>query len=103
MWFENVQQVKGMSPTDTSGPNTGSPPCHDHAERLRDESPSAKLVYRVLHETNRPLTTREVSERTLLSSRTTRYALGRLREAGIVTRNVCPDDPRQYQYHTVDG
>jgi DNA-binding transcriptional ArsR family regulator len=70
-------------------------------ERLCEQSPSAKLVYRVLRESETPLTTQILSERTLLAPRTTRYALRRLREADLVTRSVCSDDPRQYQYLTI--
>lgn len=86
------------------GTSTGSTierSCFDRYERLRDQSPSAKLVYRVLEESESSLTTRVLSDRTLLSPRTTRYALRRLREADLVTRQVCPEDPRQYRYQTV--
>jgi transcription initiation factor IIE alpha subunit len=72
-----------------------------YRERLCDQSPSAKLVYRVLKESETPLTTQTLSERTLLAPRTTRYALRRLRENDLVTRSVCSDDPRQYRYQTV--
>lgn len=90
-----------MSPTDTSTGSTIERSCPDCYERLRDQSPSAKLVYRVLDESETPLTTRTLSDHTLLSPRTTRYALRRLREADLVTRQACPDDPRQYRYQTV--
>lgn len=90
-----------MVPPDTPTGSTIERSCSDRYERLRGQSPSAKLVYRVLDESESPLTTRMLSERTLLSPRTTRYALRRLREADLVVRTDCPDDPRQYQYRTV--
>lgn len=90
-----------MAPPDTSTGSTIERSCSERYERLRSQSPSAKLVYRVLDESESPLPTRALSERTLLSPRTTRYALRRLREADLVVRTACPDDPRQYQYRTV--
>lgn len=90
-----------MSRTDTSTGSALKSTAPHRFERLRAQSPSAKLVYRVLTESDSPLTTQSLSKRTLLSPRTTRYALRRLRETDLVTRTVCTDDPRQYQYQTV--
>ncbi|UPM42956.1 MarR family transcriptional regulator [Halocatena salina] len=90
-----------MSPADTSTGSTIERSYSD-CEQLRDQSPSAKLVYRVLDESESPLTTRALSDRTLLSPRTTRYALRRLREVNLVIRQTCPDDPRQYRYQTAE-
>jgi transcription initiation factor IIE alpha subunit len=89
-----------MSQLDTSTGSTLESTAHHH-ERLCDQSPSAKLVYRVLKESETPQTTQTLSERTLLAPRTTRYALRRLRETDLITRSVCSDDPRQYRYQTV--
>jgi hypothetical protein len=88
-----------MSHIDTSTGRTQEP--HHRFERLCAQSPSAKLVYRVLDESDRPLATQTLSERTLLVPRTTRYALRRLRETDLVTRTVCADEPRQYRYQAV--
>jgi transcription initiation factor IIE alpha subunit len=87
-----------MSQPDTSTGSTLESTAHHCFERLCAQSPSAKLVYRVLEESETPLTTQTLSERTLLAPRTTRYALRRLRETDLVTRTVCSDDPRQYRY-----
>lgn len=89
-----------MSQLDTSTSSTLERTAPNR-ERLCEQSPSAKLVYRVLRESETPLTTQTLSERTLLAPRTTRYALRRLRETDLVTRTVCSDDPRQYRYQTV--
>lgn len=91
--------MSDMSSADTSTDSTREP--HYRFERLCAQSPSAKLAYRVLDESDRPLTTQTVSERTLLAPRTTRYALRRLRETDLVTRTVCADEPRQYRYQAV--
>jgi DNA-binding transcriptional ArsR family regulator len=85
-----------MSHPDTASDRSQEP--HHRFERLCAQSPSAKLVYRVLDESDRPLTTQTVSERTLLAPRTTRYALRRLRETDLVTRTACADEPRQSRY-----
>lgn len=90
-----------MSQPDTSTGSTLEDTAHHRFERLRAQSPSAKLVYRVLNESKSPLTTQILSERTLLAPRTTRYALRRLRETDLVYRTVCSDDPRQYRYQAV--
>ena len=68
-------------------------------DRLVNLSPSAKLVFRVLQD-DQPLTTRELTERTLLPSRTTRYALGKLDEADLVEERANPNDPRTRLYST---
>lgn len=90
-----------MSQPDTSTGSTMKSIAPRRFEQLRAQSPSAKLVYRVLQESESPLTTRILSERTLLAPRTTRYALRRLRETDLVIRTVCSEDPRRYRYQTV--
>lgn len=66
-------------------------------ERLVEEPPSAKLVYKVL-DLEAPLTHGEITEATVLPSRTTSYALSRLQEAGVVESVPCPSDPRKKNY-----
>jgi len=70
---------------------------HERYERLVEEPPSAKLVYKVL-ELEAPLTHGEITESAVLPSRTTSYALSRLQEADIVESMPCPSDPRKRNY-----
>lgn len=64
---------------------------------IEDVPPSAKLVYKVL-EYNGGLTQKEIVERSMLSQRTVRDALARLREIGIVTEEIYIPDARQSLY-----
>jgi transcription initiation factor IIE alpha subunit len=64
---------------------------------IADVPPSAKLVYKVL-EYNGGLTQKEIVERSMLSQRTVRDALARLREIGIVSEEVYIPDARQNLY-----
>lgn len=64
---------------------------------IEDVPPSAKLVYKVL-EYNGGLTQKEIVERSMLSQRTVRDALVRLREIGIVTEEIYIPDARQSLY-----
>jgi DNA-binding transcriptional regulator LsrR (DeoR family) len=64
---------------------------------IEDVPPSAKLVYKVL-EYNGGLTQKQIVEKSMLSQRTVRDALSRLREVGIVTRDVYIPDARQNLY-----
>lgn len=66
-------------------------------ERLADLPPSAKLVAKVL-EYDGPLTQQELSEETLLPTRTVRYALNRLEEADVVESRVSFTDARKRIY-----
>ena len=68
-----------------------------HRETLKDLPPSAKLVYKVL-EYNDSLTQSAIAEETLLPSRTVRYALTRLEEAGIVDSRFSFADARKRIY-----
>ena len=61
---------------------------------IADVPPSAKLVYKVL-EYNGGLTQKEIVERSMLSQRTVRDALARLREIGVVSEEVHIPDARQ--------
>lgn len=64
---------------------------------IKDLPPSAKLVYKVL-EYHGPQTQMELIDETMLSSRTVRYALSQLEEAGIVKSEVHIPDARQQMY-----
>ena len=66
-------------------------------ERLTDEPPSAKFVYKIL-EREGPLTRSEIEDETLLPSRTVTYAISRLRERSIVESNVSPRNPQKHRY-----
>lgn len=79
--FVPVREIQGDSPTD----------------RIINLPPSAKLVYRVL-ESDGALTQKDLIERTTLPSRTVRYAIGRLRDVGILSVRFYIPDARQSLY-----
>ena len=64
---------------------------------IEDVPPSAKLVYKVL-EYNGGLTQKGIVEHSMLSQRTVRDALSRLRELGVVSEDVYIPDARQNLY-----
>jgi transcription initiation factor IIE alpha subunit len=64
---------------------------------IEDVPPSAKLVYKVL-EYNGGLTQKEIVEKSMLSQRTVRDALSRLREIDVVSEEVYIPDARQNLY-----
>lgn len=64
---------------------------------IADVPPSAKLVYKVL-EYNGALTQKQIVERSMLSQRTVRDALARLREIDVVSEEVYIPDARQNLY-----
>lgn len=66
-------------------------------ESLRDCPPSAKLVAKVL-EYDGPLTQQELAEKTLLPTRTVRYAVSQLDEAGVVQSRFSFTDARKRVY-----
>ncbi|WP_254537702.1 helix-turn-helix transcriptional regulator [Halomarina litorea] len=70
-------------------------------DRLADLPPSAKLVAKVL-EYDGPLTQSDLSEETLLPTRTVRYALTRLEEVGAVESRVSFTDARKRIYSLPD-
>ena len=84
--------MTGFSETETQ------PTEEQRFERLVELSPSAKLVFKVLQEEESPLEPGEISERTLLPDRTTRYALNKLESADLVVE--CPSlrDARKQLY-----
>lgn len=65
-------------------------PSDEVRDRLRDLPPSAKLVVWVLDDQG-PLTAEQVTEESLLPSRTVRYALNRLQDVEL----VCLRNPSQ--------
>lgn len=67
------------------------------ASRLRGLPPSAKLVYRVLS-TEGELTQSGIAEESLLSTRTVRQTLTRLKDAGLVRETVYLPDARKSVY-----
>lgn len=66
-------------------------------ERLLDLPPSAKLVFKVLEE-DPPLTQRQIRERALLPARTTRDALTKLKDEGLVEERMYVPDARKRLY-----
>lgn len=70
-------------------------------ESLEDLPPSSKLVFKTL-EWNGRLTQQQIIEESLLSGRTVRDALGRLKQHGIVEEDVYYRDARQNVY-TLNG
>lgn len=70
-------------------------------EALRDLSPSAKLVYKVL-EHNGELTQQEIAERSRLSPRTVRYALSGLEEIDAIAVRPDLSDPRKKRYQLAE-
>lgn len=63
-----------------------------------DLPPSAKLVAAALATADRPLTHGDLQDRTRLPDRSLRYALERLRDAGLVDEDVHLPDPRAREY-----
>lgn len=66
-------------------------------ERLQELTPSGKLVLKLL-EYDGGLTQKQLVERSRLSARTVRNALGDLEDAGVLERKVYPPDARQTLY-----
>lgn len=69
-------------------------------ELLAPLPPSAKLVYYVLEEEGRFDQT-GLAEETRLSTRTVRFAVEKLTEAGLVQEGLCPRDARRSVYAVV--
>lgn len=65
--------------------------------QLRDLPPSAKLVYKAL-EYHGPQTQKQLVDETMLSSRTVRYALRHLEDAGVLEAELHIPDARQKMY-----
>jgi DNA-binding MarR family transcriptional regulator len=71
-------------------------------KQLRELPPSAKLVFFVLkhHES---LTQQQISDESLLPSRTVRYALSELQDEDLITNQVSLRDARQQVYSLSDA
>ncbi len=67
-------------------------------ESLADAPATDKLIYRTLVKAAHPLTRGELDAMTRTAPRTTRRALRRLRDRGLVTRRPKPHDPKHYYY-----
>ncbi|MBW3583725.1 MAG: helix-turn-helix domain-containing protein [Euryarchaeota archaeon] len=65
---------------------------------LRNLPPSAKLVYKTL-DANGALTSKEISDETLLAPRTVRHALKRLRQFGLVNTRASLRDCRTAYFY----
>lgn len=65
--------------------------------QLYELPPSAKLVYKTL-DYEGPQTQSSLTESTKLSDRTARYALKELKNAGLVTEEICFRDARKRLY-----
>lgn len=63
-----------------------------------DAPPSAKLVVKVLEYSDRPLTQREISDRTRLSPRTVRSSIKRLKQQDVLEEQVYIPDARKQLY-----
>ncbi|MFC6718244.1 winged helix-turn-helix transcriptional regulator [Natrialbaceae archaeon GCM10025810] len=72
------------------------------AERLTDQPPSAKLVFKML-EYDGSLTQKELADETMLPQRTVRFALSRLEEVDLVEDRVSFRDARQSVYSLTDA
>ena len=83
----------------TIDPGEGKSPLADPEvrERLRELPPSAKLVAKVL-EDSEPLSQGQLAEESLLPDRTVRYALNRLDEVGLVDARYSFRDARKQVY-----
>lgn len=66
-------------------------------ERLLNLPPSAKLVYKVL-DGEESLTQRQIRTQALLPARTTRDALTKLKDAGLVEERLYVPDARKRLY-----
>lgn len=69
----------------------------DAPDRIEGLPPSCKLVWLVLANAGE-LTQAELVEETMLSPRTTRWALDRLGDAGVVASRPSTEDARQDYY-----
>lgn len=71
---------------------------------LADLPPSGKLVYYVIRREG-PLTQKAIADESLLPPRTVRYAINRLEDIDVITKQVNIRDARQslYESHKGDG
>lgn len=83
-----------MSTTETEAGNQERPAGQ---EALRECPPSAKLVAKVL-EYDGPLTQQALAEKSLLPTRTVRYAVSQLEEVGVIQSRFSFTDARKRVY-----
>ncbi len=69
----------------------------DEADVLEGLPPSSKFIYKTL-EDDGPMTLKALTEETLLSSRTARYGLDQLEDAGLIDSSPALHDGRQTCY-----
>nr|WP_128478642.1 hypothetical protein [Halorussus pelagicus] len=67
-------------------------------ERLLNLPPSAKLVYKVLEQADAALTQSQIRDQALLPARTTRDALSKLEDQGLVVEQLYVPDARKRLY-----
>jgi len=73
----------------------------DHPSELAELPPSAKLVYKVL-EYNGKLTQKAIAEKSMLSTRTVRYAISELEDIDAISEELYFPDARQRLYSLAD-
>lgn len=73
----------------------------DRDRLLRDLPPSAKLVYKALRH-GHAMTSKEISDETLLAARTVRHALKRLRQFALVNSRASLKDCRTAYFFVGD-
>ncbi|MFC7202880.1 MarR family transcriptional regulator [Haloferax namakaokahaiae] len=69
---------------------------------LADESVTVRMVWLVIQEADRPLTTAEIERATALASSTTRRALQVLRAQGLIRRRRNVSGDARKHVHAVD-
>lgn len=82
-----------MSATEATSADRGA----DEWAPVRDLPPSAKLVAKTL-EYEGTMTQRQLAEESMLPSRTVRYALSRLEDAGVIDSRFSFADARKRMY-----
>ncbi len=87
---ESMTVIHAAPPSDPTPPG----PAGRFRDSLRTLPPSARTVFEAL-ERNGPLTHKDLLQRTGMPGRTVRYAVGRLREAGVIGARCNLMDCRQ--------
>ena len=71
--------------------------------RVKEMRASAKLVYSILKDSDRRLSSREIAERAQVHKRTARDALSDLEAAGVVVASRDTRDARKLVYEACTG
>lgn len=82
-----------MYETHLHQPTPTEPTSEERDQALRRLPPSAKLVYKALSDRG-AMTSKEISDETMLAPRTVRHALKRLRQFGLVNTRASLKDCR---------